>query len=125
MKPSAISTMGASGVLPSPGLDGPIFLKILFFFPTLFPRHNSADCPDQDLQIERHRPVLDVIDIVFDPVLERRVTAQAVDLGPAGHAGLHTMPVQVFGNELLEPCDIEWAFGAGSGEHHVSLPHAL
>src|SRR4051812_41269174 len=41
-----------------------------------------------DLDVERDRPVLDVVEIVLDPLLERRVAAPAVDLGPAGDPGL-------------------------------------
>src|SRR5689334_10281500 len=43
--------------------------------------------PD-DLEVEAHRPVLDVIKVVFDALLERGVAAPAVDLRPARHAGL-------------------------------------
>ena len=39
-----------------------------------------------DLQVEAHRPVLDVVQVVLDPLLERRVAAPAVDLRPAGDA---------------------------------------
>ena len=39
-----------------------------------------------DLQVERHRPVLDVVEVVLDALLERRVAAPAVDLRPAGDA---------------------------------------
>src|SRR5918995_7019793 len=41
-----------------------------------------------DLDVERDRPVLDVIQVVFDALLERRVAPPAVDLRPAGDAGL-------------------------------------
>ena len=39
-----------------------------------------------DLEVERHRPVLDVVEVVLDALLERRVAAPAVDLRPAGDA---------------------------------------
>src|SRR5687767_10090536 len=37
-----------------------------------------------DLQVERDRPVLNVIEVVLDPLLERGVAPPAVDLRPAG-----------------------------------------
>ncbi len=36
-----------------------------------------------DLEIERQRPVLDVVEVELDALLERRVAAPAVDLRPA------------------------------------------
>src|SRR4051794_11616639 len=33
-----------------------------------------------DLEVEHHRPVLDVIEVVLDALLDRRVAAPAVDL---------------------------------------------
>src|SRR5437868_15025792 len=50
--------------------------------------------PD-DLEVEADRPVLDVIEVVLDALLERRVAAPAVHLRPAGHAGLHLVPQHV------------------------------
>src|SRR5262245_46099639 len=40
-----------------------------------------------DLQIERHRPVLDVVEVVFNTFLQRGIPAPAVDLRPPGDAG--------------------------------------
>src|SRR5688500_7560417 len=37
-----------------------------------------------DLEVEGDGPVLDVIQVVLDPLLERRVAPPAVDLRPAG-----------------------------------------
>src|SRR4051812_45680924 len=51
---------------------------------------NSAEQGQpHDLDVETKRPVLDVVEVEFDALLERRVAAPAVDLRPARDAGLH------------------------------------
>src|SRR2546421_12479511 len=65
----------------------------------------SDDRQPHDLEIEPHRPVLDVIEVVLDALLERRVTAPAVDLRPAGHAGLHLVAQHVLRDAVLELLD--------------------
>src|SRR5262249_54814333 len=55
-----------------------------------------------DLEVEAYRPVLDVIEVVLDALLDRRVPAPAVDLRPAGDAGLHLVPQHVLRNLVLE-----------------------
>ncbi len=41
---------------------------------------------EQDPQVEADRPAFDVVEVVLDPLAQRRSAAPAVDLGPAGHA---------------------------------------
>src|SRR5580765_7944130 len=53
--------------------------------------------PD-DFEVETDRPVLDVVEVVLDALVERRVAAPAVHLRPAGHAGLHLVAQHVLGN---------------------------
>src|SRR5437762_1458899 len=55
-----------------------------------------------DLQIEPHRPVLDVVEVVLDPLLDRGVAAPAVHLRPAGDAGLHLVAQHVLRDLVLE-----------------------
>src|SRR3954454_19079410 len=55
-----------------------------------------------DFEIEADRPVLDVIEVVLDPLLDRGVAAPPVDLRPAGDAGLDLVPEHVLGNLVLE-----------------------
>src|SRR5688572_33381565 len=57
---------------------------------------------EQDLQIEAHRPVLDVIEVVLDPALERGVAPEAVHLRPSGDPGLHVMAQHVPRNRGAE-----------------------
>src|SRR4051794_7542093 len=54
------------------------------------PLENSAEQGHpHDLQVERHRPVLDVIEVELDALFQGGVPAPAVDLCPAGNTGLH------------------------------------
>src|SRR5215218_6009981 len=46
------------------------------------PVKSSHDGEPHDLDVEADRPVFDVVEIVLDAFLERRVAAPAVDLGP-------------------------------------------
>src|SRR5687767_3451646 len=55
-----------------------------------------------DLDVQRHRPVLDVIQVVLDAFLERGVAAPAVDLRPARDAGLDLVAQHVLRNAVLE-----------------------
>src|SRR6476660_8940250 len=54
-----------------------------------------------DLQIERQRPVLNVVEIELDALFERRVAPPAVDLGPARDAGLHFVAKHVLRYAVL------------------------
>src|SRR5262249_50247093 len=65
------------------------------------PCHGERD----DLEIERERPPLDVLEVVLDALLERRVAAQPVDLRPPRDARLHLVAEHVAGHGLAEPLD--------------------
>src|SRR4051812_46841042 len=58
----------------------------------------SDDRQPHDLEIEPDRPVLDVIEVVLEALVERGVAAPAVDLRPPGHAGLHLVTQHVLRN---------------------------
>src|ERR1051325_8024564 len=76
-----------------------------------------------DLDVERHRPVLDVVEVVFDALLERRLAAPAVHLRPAGDTGLHLVAQHVLRDAVLELFDEEGALGARADDRHVALQH--
>src|SRR5579862_3140623 len=44
---------------------------------------------EEDFEVEEIGPIADVIEVAKNPLVERRVSAPAVDLRPAGHARLH------------------------------------
>src|SRR5579872_7246978 len=60
-----------------------------------------------DPEVEKYRPVFDVVKVMFDPLLYLfdgvGLTSPAVHLSPAGDAGLHAMSgVVVFHRLLIE-----------------------
>src|SRR5688500_10748768 len=64
-----------------------------------------------DLHVERHRPVLDVVEVVLDPLLDRGVAPPAIDLRPAGQARAHLVAEHVLRDTLLELVDEERPLG--------------
>src|SRR5262245_52539719 len=81
------------------------------------------DGEPHDLEVEAHRPVLDVIEVVLDALLERRVTTPAVDLGPPGQAGFHLVAQHVLRDAMLELLDEMRALGTGTDNRHVAAEH--
>jgi hypothetical protein len=49
---------------------------------------HREDRHQEDLEVEHQRPVLYVVVVPLDTVGDRGLSAQTVDLGPAGDAGL-------------------------------------
>src|SRR5690242_5842170 len=67
----------------------------------------SRECsPDQDLQIQPRRPVVDVVEVILDPLLHLLVrlslAPETVDLRPAGDAGLDIVTTRIERNATLE-----------------------
>ena len=77
----------------------------------------------EDAEVEPGGPVGDVVEVVLDALAKRGVAAPAVDLGPAGNAGLHAMAGHVIGNGLAELLDEHGAFRARADQAHVALEH--
>src|SRR5690348_5114184 len=61
----------------------------------------ADDGQPHDLDIEADRPVFDVVQVVLNPLLERRVAAPPVHLRPAGDAGLHLVAQHVLRDAVL------------------------
>src|SRR5882672_1083525 len=57
----------------------------------MFLAETSEERQDQDLHVEQQRPVLDVVQVVLDALLDRGVAAPAVYLRPARDAALHAV----------------------------------
>src|SRR6185503_9949965 len=76
-----------------------------------------------DLQVERHRPVLDVIEVVFNSFLQRCISTPTIDLGPAGDPGLDLVAQHVLWDAVLELLDEEGALRAWPDDGHVALQH--
>src|ERR1019366_9044422 len=78
---------------------------------------------EDDVGIERHGHVLDVVEVVFqlgDGVLEG-VAVLVVDLRPAGDAGAHAVALAVIGNLFAEGFDELGALGAGADDGHLAF----
>src|SRR6266542_4019409 len=85
--------------LPAPRRHAPWSIRVL----SLHQRERSLR---QYVQIEQHRPVLDIVEIagdaLLDFVLAIDLAAPAVDLRPAGDAGFHPMTGEVTVHRLIE-----------------------
>src|SRR5215218_3826746 len=78
------------------------------------------DRHQDDLQVEPERPVLDVVVVPLDPVVERGLPAQPLHLRPAGQTGLDAMAVAVAVDVLLEGADEVRALRARPDDRHVA-----
>src|SRR5688572_28621126 len=76
-----------------------------------------------DLEVERDRPVLDVIQIELDALFERRVTAPAIHLCPPCDARLHFVAQHVLREAVLELIDEERTLGPRTNDRHVASEH--
>ena len=83
----------------------------------------AQDGEPHDLEIERQRPVLDVVQVELDALFERRVAAPAVHLRPAGDAGLDLVPQHVLRDAVLELFDEERPLGPRADDGHVAAQH--
>src|SRR6187402_3869924 len=86
-------------------------------------QETTEDGKPHDLQVECHRPVLDVVEVVLNSLLERRVTAPAVYLRPARDARLHLVPKHVLRDAVLELFDEERTLRARTDNGHVAAEH--
>src|SRR6266853_3427785 len=78
------------------------------------------DRQPHDFQIEADRPVLDVIEVVLDALVDRRVAAPAVDLGPSGQARLHLVAQHVLRYAMFELLDEMRTLGPRADDGHVA-----
>jgi hypothetical protein len=76
---------------------------------------------EQNHEIVPQGPVLDVLVVQPDALVDRRVAAQSVDLGQARESDRHPVPGIVARDLGLELLDEERAFGARTNEGHVAL----
>jgi len=67
--------------IPPPASNFPL---LTFRFPSLRAAAPGADCHGQNLEVEPEAPAFDVVEIVGQPLGDRTLAAQAVDLRPAG-----------------------------------------
>src|SRR3954454_2052637 len=81
---------------------------------------DGRDGQDEDLQVQPGRPVLHVVVVPLHAIGERDVAAQALDLRPAGQAGLDAVAVAVAVYALGEGGHEVDALGPRPDERHVA-----
>lgn len=80
----------------------------------------SEEGEPEDFEVEGQAPVADVEEVVLEALAQARVASVAVDLGPAGHAGLDMLAEHVAPPVFAELGDEFGAFWAGADEAHVA-----
>ena len=65
----------------------------LFFWIPFWGALNRPECPEKDLDVKGNRPILDVVQIIADTLLQRGVATESVDLCPAGESAFDPVPV--------------------------------
>src|SRR3989304_4765572 len=79
----------------------------------------------QDLEIQSHRPVLAVVEVVLDALLDRGIAPPSVHLGPAGHSRLDLVTQHVLGNPFFEFLDETRSLRTGPDQPHGTLEHVI
>src|SRR5688572_493367 len=67
--------------------------------------------------------MLQVIEVVFNPLANRRVASPAADLSPSGNTRLQRMPRHVAGNISPKNLNEVRPLGARADQAHVSTQH--
>ncbi len=95
---------------PSPVLDRSRrrLHRPLRFVPRGLAPENMLNGHEQDPQVQPERPALDVVEIVLDPLAQRRAAAPAVDLRPARHSPGDGMPQVVIRHRVPEADQRSW-----------------
>src|ERR1700737_3584299 len=93
-------------------------------------RHQRQGRLEKNVEIEQPRPVLDVVEIELDALLDLLLAvdfaAPAVDLRPAGNARLDTMPREITIHRLVEQPALQFALHgvrARTDQREVALEH--
>src|SRR5438105_6649535 len=84
----------------------------------------------EDDEVEQHRPVLDVIEVELDALLDLLfvvdLAAPAVDLGPAGNAGPDPVAREIAVDRLVEQAALQLALHrvrTRTDEREIALEH--
>src|SRR5436305_764280 len=88
--------------------------------PSLRRAEDLDECERQDPEVEPQRPVLDVVVVPLHPVGDRRLPAQAMDLGPTGDPGLDAVALLVACDLAREALDEFRPFRTRTDEAHVA-----
>src|SRR6202163_1773240 len=93
-------------------------------------RHQRQRRLEKNVEVEQHRPVLDVIEIELDPLLDLLFAvdfaAPAIDLRPAGNAGLDAVPREIAVHRFVEQPALQFALHgvrARTDQREVAFEH--
>ena len=75
----------------------------------------------QDFDIKKEIPVLNIVNVVADALLNRGVAPQAVDLGPTGDTGTDLMLHHIQRDLFFKLLNIMWDLRPGSHQAHIPL----
>src|SRR5690606_26265087 len=93
----------------------------------VFVEEAFEDGEENDFQVQPEGPAADVVEVVFDAFLHLvegvGFAAPAVDLGPAGDAGLDLVAEHVAADELAVLLIVGDGVGAGADDGHVAAQH--
>src|SRR3954468_11715657 len=79
-----------------------------------------GDRHQEDLEVEREGPVLDVVVVPLDPVAQGGLPAEPVHLRPSGDAGLDAVAVRIALDPGAEHVDELGPLGARAHEAHLA-----
>src|SRR3984893_14264788 len=93
-------------------------------------RHQSERRLEENVEVEKHRPVLDVIEVELDALLDFLFVvdfaAPAIDLRPAGDAGLDAMTREITVDGFVEQLALQLALhrvGTRADQREVALEY--
>src|SRR5690554_3138825 len=76
-----------------------------------------------NLEVELQGPVLDVVEIVLDALLDRRIPAPAVHLSPSRNAGLDLVAQHVPRHAIPKLLDENGSLRSRPDDGHIALQH--
>ena len=77
----------------------------------------------ENFYVAPERPVLDIIEIILNAMIQRRVAAPAVDLRQASHAGLDLMAQHIFRDRFAKLFDQRRPLRPRPDEAHFTAQH--
>src|SRR4030042_5906523 len=77
----------------------------------------------QDSQVKTHRPVLNVVEVMFNSLLKRGISPPPVDLGPPRHPCFNFVSKYIRRDLISEFFHKIWSFWSGTHHAHLSPEH--
>src|SRR3569623_1357338 len=91
------------------------------------PRGRMDDGENDDPDVEEERPVVDVVDVVYDATFDRGarrgLAAEAMDLRPACNPRLDALAMGIDGELLAQLLVVRDGVWAGADEAHLAAQH--